>query len=74
MIEVLEEAIAKIRDLPEERQKAAAEALEVIAAQTATDALTHEEIKGVKQAQRQVRRGKYASDRKVKSFFARFRA
>ena len=74
MIKVLEEAIAKVRDLPAERQKAAAEALEVIAAQLGNDALTTAEIEGVKRAQKEVRRGKYAKDRKVGSFFARFRA
>ena len=73
MIKVLEEAIEKIRDLPKERQVAAAEMLEVIAAQR-TGKLTAQEIEGVRQAQKEVRKGKFASDRKVKAFFARFRA
>ena len=73
MIKVLEEAIEKIRDLPEERQVAAAEVLEVIAAQR-IGKLTTQEIEGVRQAQKEVRRGKFASDQKVKAFFARFRA
>ena len=73
MIRVLEDAIAKIRELPKERQVVAAEALEVIAVQSA-DGLTQSELAGVKQAQKEVRAGKYASDRKVRSFFSRFRA
>ena len=34
---------------------------------------TPREIDGVRKAQREVRRGEFASDRKVKSFFAHFR-
>jgi len=73
MIKVLEEAIAKIRDLPKERQRAAAEAMEVIAAQSDNE-LSPAEIVGVKKAQKAVRAGKYASERRVRSFFARFHA
>ena len=71
---MLENAIAKIRQLPEERQAAAAEALEIIAAQPDDDALSSIEIEGVKQAQRAVRKGEYAPDEAVSSFFRRFRA
>ena len=73
MIKVLEQAIEKIRALPKEQQVAAAEVLRVIAAQS-SGRLTPRETEGVRQAQREVRRGKLASDRKVKTFFARFRA
>ncbi len=73
MNRVLEEAIAKIRDLPDERQEVAAEVLQVIAVQS-DSALTQSEIVGVRQAQRDVRAGKYASESEVKSFFSRFRA
>jgi hypothetical protein len=66
-------AVEKIRQLPEERQAAAAEALELIAAQT-DDALTDSEIQGVRRAQAAVRRGEYASDEDVRTFFGRFRA
>ena len=69
----LDTVIEKIRQLPEERQAAAVEALEVIAAQI-DDALTAAEIDGVKQAQDAVRRGEYASDEDVRTFFGRFRA
>ncbi|RTL72457.1 MAG: hypothetical protein EKK41_04570 [Hyphomicrobiales bacterium] len=69
----LEVVLQKIRQLPEERQAAAVEALEVVAAQT-DGALSTDEIEGVKQAQTSVRAGEYASDEEVRSFFARFRA
>jgi hypothetical protein len=69
----LEVAIEKIRRLPEERQAAAVEALELIAAQT-DDVLTDSEIQGVRRAQAAVRRGEYASDEDVRTFFSRFRA
>ena len=40
MMKVLEQAIAKIQEFPEERQRAAAEALEIIAAQAGDEPLT----------------------------------
>lgn len=70
---MLEQDIEKIRDLPRERQVAAAEVLRVIAAQP-SDRMTPREIEGVRRAQREMRKGKLASDRKVKTFFAHFRA
>ena len=73
MTRIFEEAIAKIRELPKERQMAAAEVMEVIAAQI-DNRLSPSEIAGVKKAQKAVRAGKYASERKVTSFFARFHA
>lgn len=73
MMKVLEQAIDKIRNLPEERQEAAAQALELIAAQMDSGALSDDEIEGVKQAQEAVQRGAYASDGDVKAFFGRFR-
>jgi hypothetical protein len=74
MMKVLEQAIEKVRHLPEERQVAAAEALELIAAQADDAALTPEEIEGVKRAQEAVARGEFASEAKVEEFFARFRS
>ena len=71
--EKLEIMVRKIRQLPEERQAAAIEALEVIVAQRDI-MLTDAEIQGVKQAQDAVGRGEYASDEDVRSFFGRFRA
>ena len=69
----LEIVIERIRRLPEERQAAAVEALEVVAAQ-ADAPLIQTEIEGVRQAQDDVRRGEYASDEDVRAFFGRFRA
>jgi hypothetical protein len=71
--EQLELAFEKIRQLPEERQAAAVEALEVIAAQD-DSGLTTSEIQGVELAQQSVRAGEYAREEDVRSFFARFRA
>jgi hypothetical protein len=71
--EQLELAFDKIRQMPEERQAAAVQALEVIAAQEESQ-LTDAEIQGVKLAQQAVRRDEYASEDAVRSFFARFRA
>jgi phage-related protein len=73
IIEQLELAFDKIRQLPEERQAAAVQALKVIAAQE-DPPLTDAEIRGVKLAKEAVRRGEYASEDAVRSFFARFRA
>lgn len=73
MMKVLEQAIEKVRHLPEERQFAAAEALELIAAQSADVALTPEQIAGVKRAQDAVARGEFASEADVEEFFTRFR-
>lgn len=69
----LELVVEKIRQLPEERQAAAVEALEIIAAQDDL-ALTEVESEGVRLAQRTVRAGELASEADVKAFFARFRA
>ncbi|KAB2938283.1 MAG: hypothetical protein K8F92_16660 [Hyphomicrobium sp.] len=74
MMKVLEQAIEKIRNLPEERQAAAAEALELIAAQADDAPLSADELEGVKRAQEAVRRGEFASDAKVKKFFGRYRS
>ena len=69
----LELVVEKIRRLPEERQAAAVEALEVIAAQD-DDRLTDAQIQGVKLAQQAGRAGEHASAAAVGAFFARFRA
>ena len=69
----LDSVVERIRQLPEERQAAAVEALEVIAAQS-DDGLTEAEREGIRQAQAAVRAGGLASEADVKGFFARFRA
>ena len=73
MMKVLEQAIEKIKMLPEERREAA-EALELIAAQAADDALSVTQIAGIRQARKAVRRGEVASEDKVADFFGRFRS
>lgn len=69
----LELVVEKIRQLPEERQAAAVEVLEMIAAE-GERALTDVEIEGIRLAQRSVRAGEPASEATVKEFFARLRA
>lgn len=71
MMKVLEQAIEKIKGLPEERQEAAAAALELIAAQVDNGDLTADEIAGVREARDAVRRGEIASDERVETFFRR---
>jgi hypothetical protein len=65
--------VEKVRRMPEERQAAAVEALEVIAAQE-DDRLTDAEIRGVKLSRQCVRAGGHASEEVARAFFARFRA
>jgi hypothetical protein len=69
----LEIAIAKIKRLPEDRQIAAAEVIEFVAAQD-DEPLTAKQAIGVTRAQKAVHRGEYASDKDVRAFFRRFRA
>ena len=70
MIQVLEQAVEKIRDLPADRQVYAAELLNALAAQKSDGALTVDEIDGVEHAQAQTRRREFA-DEKVAAFYER---
>jgi predicted transcriptional regulator len=68
MIKVLEQAIAKVRKLPEERQAYAAEVLEQIAAQQKgvfeiPDAHVAAVMEGLEQAER----GEFASDEEIEA-------
>ena len=70
MIQLLEQAIEKIRRLPEDQQVYAAEMLNSIADHTTDGPLTTDEIEGVKRAQAQVERGEFA-DEQVATFYKR---
>ncbi len=70
MIQLLEQAIEKIRRLPDDQQVYAAEMLNTIAAHTADGPLTTDEIEGIKHAQAQVGRGEFA-DEQVSAFYER---
>ena len=70
MIQPLEQAIEKIRSLPEDQQVYAAEMLTTIAAHTADGPVTMDEIEVIKHAQAQVGRGEFA-DEQVSAFYQR---
>ena len=73
MIKVLEQAIDKIKTLPDAEQERAAQVLEAIAAQAVDEPLSPDEIDGIKKAQTEVRQGHYANDGDVEAFFRRHR-
>ena len=70
MIKVLEQAIEKVRELPEDRQAYVARVMESLAVDSGDDGLTSEEIEGVEKAQAEIRRGEYA-DPVVAAFYRR---
>ena len=70
MIQVLEQAIDKVRRLSADQQVYAAEILETVATQSTDGPLTPDEIEGVKHAQAQVGRGEFA-DEAVASLYER---
>lgn len=70
MIKVLEHAIDKIRELPEDRQAYVARVLEALADEAGDDGLTPAEIEGIEKAQAEIHRGEYA-DTEVAAFYRR---
>ena len=72
MTQLLAKAIAKVKTLPKKRQDEAAEFLMHYAAEEDLYPLTKEQIAGVKKAQASMRRGKFASEKRVNEFFSRF--
>ena len=70
MTTLLKQAIEKIKELPKKRQDEAAEFLMQYASDEDLYPLTKEQIAGVKKAQASMRRGKFASEKWVKSFFS----
>jgi DNA-binding protein H-NS len=66
MIKVLEQAIEKVRKLPEDRQAYAAEVLEQIAAQQeGVFEIPDEHIAAVMEGLEQAERGEFASDKEI---------
>lgn len=75
MIKVLEDAIEKIKNLPEERQAYAAEVLEQIAAsEGGVFEIPDDHIAGVLEGLEQAKRGEFATDEEVEAVFARLGA
>jgi hypothetical protein len=76
MTKLLDQAIAKVRELPEEEQERAAEHLLAFAelAKQGVYKLSPEERAAIEESKAQVRRGELATDDEVEAAFARFRA
>ena len=70
MIKVLEQAISKIRKLPEEKQRLAAELLEELAADE-TYVLSPEARAAVRQGLAEAERGEFASDEETEALLRR---
>jgi hypothetical protein len=75
MSKLLDQAIAKVRELPEEEQERAAEALMAFAelAKKGDYKLSPEERAAIEEARAQLRSGELATDDEVEAAFARFR-
>ena len=74
MTKLLEQALAEVRELPEETQDLVAEAVFMVIAHTNEDtrySLSDEEIEGVRHAMAQADRGEFASEKEVKELFGR---
>jgi len=75
MTKLLDEAIAKVRELPDEDQERAAEALMAFAelAKQGVYQLSAEERRAIEASKAQVRRGELATEAEVEAAYARFR-
>lgn len=69
MIKALEQAIAKVRRLPEEKQQLAAELLEELAAVEETYILSDAERAILLPALERAKRGEFASDEEMKALW-----
>ncbi len=75
MTKLLDQAIAKVRELPAEEQERAAEALMLFAelAKQGVYRLSPEERTAIEESREQARRGELATDQEVEAAYARFR-
>jgi hypothetical protein len=71
MSKLLEKAISRVRELPEERQEALAELMLGLADEP-EPLLTEEQVAQVELAMREVREGKIASDERMATLWRRF--
>ncbi len=74
MIKVLEDAIEKVKQLPEERQRYAAHLLEQVASTNEIDRLTDEERRLVREGLADLDAGRIVSDTDMEAFWQRHRA
>jgi hypothetical protein len=75
MTKLLDQAVAKVRELPEDEQERAAESLMVFAelARQGLYKLSPEERTAIEASKAEVRRGEFATDAEVEAAYARFR-
>ena len=75
MTKLLDQAVAKVRELSEEEQERAAESLMVFAelAKQGAYNLSAEERVAIEPSKAEVRRGEFATDAEVEAAYARFR-
>jgi hypothetical protein len=75
MTKLLDQAIAKVRELPDEEQERAAQSLLIFAelAKQGAYKLTTEERAALAESKAQVRRGEFATDEEVEAAYSRFR-
>ena len=75
MTKLLDQAIAKVRELPAEEQERAAEALMLFAdlAKQGVYRLSPDERATIEESRDQVRRAELATDEEVEAAYARFR-
>ena len=72
MTKLLEEAVAKVRELPEADQDEAAEMLLFVAARKARPVALDEETRAaIREGREQARRGEFVSDEDIAAFFKR---
>lgn len=72
MTKMLEEAIKKVRELPEADQDEAAEMLLSVAAKNAAPVPLNDETRAaIREGREQARRGEFASDKDMAEFFTR---
>jgi hypothetical protein len=72
MTKMLEEAINKVRELPEADQDEAAEMLLSVASKNAAPAPLNDETRAaIREGREQARRGEFASDKDMAAFFKR---
>jgi hypothetical protein len=76
MTKLLDQAIAKVRELPEPEQELAAQSLMVFAelAKEGVYPLSPEERAALEESKAQARRGEFATDEEVDAAYARFRS
>jgi len=75
MTKLLDQAIAKVREFPEEEQERVAESLMVFAelAKQGVYKLSPKERAALEESKAQMRRGEFATDEEVEAAYARFR-